>query len=160
MTRPRASWYLSLGAVALAAAVLVTPLWVMQPFRAQGPTELALALKVLRFAPWLLALAGLLALAAVRRAWPRGWLRRCGTLVAVLLVGGAAAASRVNVFEQMFRPIAAPRFAPIAASGLPGEVVVMAVKVGEATRAYPVEVMAYHHVLNDVVGDTPLVVTY
>ena len=45
-------------------------------------------------------------------------------------------------------------------TGLPGEAIVMAVRVGERSRAYPVEVMAYHHVLNDVVGDTPLVVTY
>lgn len=160
MPRPRSSWYLSLGAVVLTLAVLVAPLWVMRPFRAQGPTELALALGVLRYAPWLLAAGAILAALALRRAWPRGWLRRAGAIAAALIVGAGAYAARVNVFERMFHPLPSPTFAPIAASGLPGAVIAMTVEIGGRTRAYPVEVMAYHHVLNDQVGDTALVVTY
>lgn len=160
MVRPRSSWYLSLGAVILTLAVLVTPLWVMRPFRAQGPTELALALGVLRHAPWLSAAAALLAALALRRAWPRGGWRRVGALAAALAVGAGAYASRINVFERIFHPLPGPTFAPIAASGLPGEVIAMTVESGGRTRAYPVEVMAYHHVLNDEVGGVPLVVTY
>jgi hypothetical protein len=37
---------------------------------------------------------------------------------------------------------------------------VLAVKVGAERRAYPVAIMAYHHILNDSLGGTPLVVTY
>jgi hypothetical protein len=37
---------------------------------------------------------------------------------------------------------------------------VMAVKFGADTRAYPIVEMAYHHVLNDTVGGVPIVVTY
>jgi hypothetical protein len=37
---------------------------------------------------------------------------------------------------------------------------VLAVKVGAEQRAYPVVIMAYHHILNDSLGGTPLVVTY
>jgi hypothetical protein len=150
---------LSLSAVALALAVLVTPVWVMRPFRAQGPTELAVALGVLRFQPWLMLAAAALAVWAVARAWPRGWLRRSGTLLALAVVLAAAGLSRVNVFEQMFAPLPGPRFAAATTAELPAEAIVMAVRVGEP-RAYPVHVMAYHHVVNDVVGDTPLVVTY
>lgn len=51
----RRAWTLSLLAVVIALATLMTPPMVMMPFRAQGPTELAIALAVLRFAPLLLA---------------------------------------------------------------------------------------------------------
>ncbi|PCC74198.1 Protein of unknown function [Nannocystis exedens] len=151
---------LGLGAVLLAAATLITPLWVMRPFRPQGPTELAVALWVLRFGPWLLLGAGLLAVAAVVRAWPGGWWRRSGAVAMLLLTLGAGGLSRINVFEKMFEPMPAPRFAGASESSLPDDAIVMAVRVGAAARAYPVEVMAYHHVLNDVVGDQPIGVTY
>ena len=150
----------SLLAVLVAVATVVTPYWVMQPFRPQGPRELALALGLLRWAPWLLAGALLLAVWMVARAWRLGWLRRSGTTMALLLVVAAAAGSRVNLFEQMFAPLPGPSFVAAAGAPLPAEDVVMAVRVGGVARAYPVPIMAYHHVLNDDVGGVPLVVTY
>ena len=151
---------LGLGGLLVALAVLIMPLYVMRPFRPQGPTELAVALWVLRLAPWLLAGAGVLVVAAVVRAWPGGWWRRIGATLMLLVTIAAGGLSQINVFETMFAPLPEPRFASVSATGLPSDVSVMAVRVGERSRAYPVEVMAYHHVLNDVVGDTPLVVTY
>ena len=151
---------LGLGGLLVALAVLITPLYVMRPFRPQGPTELAVALWVLRLAPWLLTGAGALVVAAVVRAWPGGWWRRIGATLMLLVTIGAGALSQINVFETMFAPLPVPRFAGVKETGLPSEAIVMAVRVGETARAYPVEVMAYHHVLNDVVGETPLVVTY
>lgn len=151
---------LGLGAVLVALATLITPLWVMRPFRPQGEGELAVALWVLRFGPWLLLGAGSMAVAAVVRAWPGGRGPRVGAVVMLLLTAGAGALSRVNVFERMFAPLPAPRFTAAGASELPGEAIVMAVRVGDQVRAYPVEVMAYHHVLNDVVGEVPIAVTY
>lgn len=151
---------LGLGALLVALATLITPLWVMRPFRPQGPTELAVALWVLRFGPWLLVGAGLMAAAAVVRAWPGGWWRRIGAVVMLVLTLGAGGLSRINVFEKMFQPMPAPRFAAASESGLPDAAIVMAVRVGEQARAYPVEVMAYHHVLNDDVGGAAIVVTY
>jgi hypothetical protein len=37
---------------------------------------------------------------------------------------------------------------------------VMAVRLGNNARAYPISQMAYHHILNDVVADIPIAVTY
>ena len=156
----------SLLAVLAALTVLITPIWVMRPFRSQGPTELAVALTTLRIAPWLLALAAALALWMVIRAWPlvsprwRGWSRRVGTVLALLLVLAAAALARINPYEQMFAPLPGPTFVAVAdAPWAPGDVM-MTVRTGDTVRGYPVRVMAYHHVLNDTVGETPLVVTY
>lgn len=160
MSKRRPFVFMSLGAVVVALVTLVAPVWVMQPFRPQGATELTVALWVLRLAPWLLLAAVGLAIAAVVRAWPGGWWRRAGALLMLTVVIGAGALAQVNVFEKMFAPLSAPRFASAGESGLPGEAIVMAVCEGRQARAYPVEVMAYHHVLNDTVGGTPLVVTY
>lgn len=160
MSNRRPFFLIGLVAVVVAVATLVAPLWVMQPFRPQGATELRVALWVLRLAPWLLLAAGGLAMLAVVRAWPGGWWRRAGALVMLIVVVAAGGLAQINVFEEMFAPLAAPRFAGASASGLPEEAIVMAVREGGEARAYPVEVMAYHHVLNDAVGGRPLVVTY
>lgn len=81
-------------------------------------------------------------------------------MFALLLVIGATGLARINIFEQMFAPMRGPQFAAAASAGMEADTIVMTVAQGAARRAYPVHVMAYHHVLNDVVGETPLVVTY
>lgn len=157
----------SLLAVLAALTVLITPIWVMRPFRSQGPTELAVALTTLRIAPWVLALAAALALWMVIRAWPlasssrrRGWSRRIGTVLALLLVLAAAALARINPYEQMFAPLPGPTFVAVAdAPWAPGDVM-MTVRTGDTVRGYPVRVMAYHHVLNDELAGRRIVVTY
>lgn len=156
----------SLLAVVVALVALVTPIWVMRPFRSQGSTELAVALATLRVAPWVLAAMALLALWMVVRAWPLasprwlGWARRVGTVLALLVVLAAGALSRVNPFEQMFAPLPGPTFVAVAEAPWAADDVMMTVRVGDETRGYPVRVMAYHHVLNDELGGRPLVVTY
>jgi hypothetical protein len=37
---------------------------------------------------------------------------------------------------------------------------VIAVRFGSDARAYPINMMGYHHIVNDVVGGIPVVVTY
>ena len=150
----------SLLAVVVAVATLVTPYWVMRPFRPQGPVELEVALWTLRLAPWLFIAAVVLALWACVRAWPRGWSRRVTAVLALLLVGAAAAGSRINLFEEMFAPMSGATFVAARGAPLPADDIVMTVRVGEAARAYPVRIMAYHHVLNDELGGAPLVITY
>ncbi len=156
----------SLLAVIVALAMLITPLWVMQPFRSQGATELAVALGTLRIAPWVLGVAVALALWMVIRAWPLVsprwllWTRRLGTVLALLLVLAAAALSRINPYEQMFAPLPGPTFVAVADAPWSPDDVMMTVRIDETVRAYPVRVMAYHHVLNDDLAGHPLVVTY
>jgi len=156
----------SLLAVLLAAAALITPYWVMRPFRSQGDTELSVALGTLRIAPWVLAATLALALWMTIRAWPMisprwlAWSRRIGTLLALLVVLAATALSRINPFEQMFAPIPGPTFVAIADAPWAPDDVLMTVRVNDTVRAYPVRVMAYHHVLNDELAGRPLVVTY
>ena len=37
---------------------------------------------------------------------------------------------------------------------------VLGIRLGGDSRAYPISLMAYHHLVNDVVAGQPLVVTY
>jgi hypothetical protein len=160
MSRPRPALVWSLLAVLVAIAAVITPYWVMRPFRPQGAGELQVALVVLRLAPWLLVGAAGVTVWMLARVWSRGWLRRIGACVAVLLVLACGAASRINLFEQMFAPMRAPSFVAVAGAPLPADEVVMAVRVGAEARGYPVRILAYHHIVNDELGEVPLVATY
>jgi hypothetical protein len=67
---------------------------------------------------------------------------------------------RQNYFEWMFNPIAAAGFVSAGNTHLPDSEMVMTLQVGSDARAYPIAQMAYHHILNDTVGNEPVVVTY
>ncbi len=54
-----------------------------------------------------------------------------------------------------------PAFAlPSEAPWVKAENPVLAVTVGDATHVYPVHLMEYHQIVNDRIGETPVVVTY
>lgn len=70
------------------------------------------------------------------------------------LLEGGPARDAIHSVDQ-------PTFAsPEQASWVRGDTPVIGVSVGGEARAYPVHVMEYHQVVNDVVGGIPLVVTY
>jgi hypothetical protein len=60
----------------------------------------------------------------------------------------------------MFHPIPGPQFLAQSESKLDPKEMIMSVRLGGDDRAYPISQMAYHHVLNDVVGGVPIAVTY
>lgn len=161
MTNPRL-WYLLTACAGLALVCALYPIYVIRPFRAQGPQELEAALLVMRFRPvlTLLCLGG-----AVLAGWRlrNGLARRPGQWaagVAVVLTLLATIAVRVNVFEMMFHPVDQPTFLAAAEAKLDADEMVLAVQQRGAARAYPVRAIAYHHIVNDVVGGVPLVATY
>lgn len=156
-------WSLCLGAcVLLSFAALGYPLYVIRPFRAQGVHELAAALAVLRFRPFLEAALMIAALLALFFYWrlERRILRRSAAVAAALAVCGFALLSRVNVYELMFHPLERPSFSPAATAKLDGDEKVIAVNIGGAARAYPVRGMSYHHIVNDTLGGVPIAATY
>jgi len=120
-----------------------------------------MAMAVRHFAPWgtVAALAVCLALAFL--LWESDNRRRKIVLSVVLvLVAFSAVMSRLNYFEWMFHPINSAQFETEAASKLESGEMIMAVRLGDDARAYPIREMAYHHILNDVVAGMPVAVTY
>jgi hypothetical protein len=87
------------------------------------------------------------------------WLKASLALT-LLVVTFSAVMARLNYFEWMFHPIAGAQFLAQSDSKLDPKEMIMAVRLGNDARAYPISQMAYHHVLNDVVGDVPIAVTY
>jgi hypothetical protein len=146
----------------VAAAALVYPMYVIRPFRHQAPRELLIALAVWRYRPFVMILCALTSFAAVAWYWAREtrWLRRIGSAAGVLAVSAVALLSRVNVYEIMFHPAGNPSFSTIDQSKLDADEKVIAVSIGTEARAYPIRIISYHHVINDIVDGVPIVATY
>ena len=154
--------FVLLACLAVSLISVAYPIYVIRPFRHQGPRELALALAVIRFRPAitvLSALAAILALIASWRAQPLKW-RRVLHAAGAALVVVLAFLARVNVYELMFHPVVRPSFTAAHEVKLDGAEKVIAVRIGREARAYPIRDIAYHHVVNDVLGGAAIVATY
>ena len=155
------SWLLFLVSGLTAFGLVAVPAFIIWPFRHQTPWALTLAMALRQRA----ALGTLLILpVCLLFAWVL-WRsdRLLHTVVigmVVLLATISAVMARLNYFEWMFHPIDSPQFVAESASKLaPGEMI-LSVRFGSEARAYPISQMAYHHVLNDLVGNVPIAVTY
>ena len=80
--------------------------------------------------------------------------------VPLIVVTFSAVMSRLNYFEWMFHPVGNAQFEAESSSKLDAKEMILAVRYGADARAYPISQMAYHHILNDVVGGVPIAVTY
>lgn len=153
---------LMLACIFVSLFCVIYPVYVIRPFRSQGARELLSALFVLRFRSAVTILSGLAALAALAGYWraqPGRWWRALATLGAAF-VCLLAALARVNIYELMFHPDLHPAFAPAAQMKLDKDEKVIAVKVGNTARAYPIRNISYHHVINDVLDKVAIVATY
>jgi len=161
MTR-RTMWVTLAVATGIAAASVVIPVFVIMPFRAQSESGLAFSYALRRWAPVVTTIA--LVMGWVLGAWlvrsGAGW-RRALPLLPVALVTGSAWFARQNHFEWMFAPLPNAGYvrAPEAGFVKPDDMVLGVVVNGDAV-AYPVNQLAYHHVINDEVGGVPIVATY
>jgi Protein of unknown function (DUF3179) len=150
-------WIFAFGTFAL----FFIPAFIIRPFRYQSPRALALAFEVKAIAPVATVVLALVSLLLGWILWSRtSQIQRVFLSLGILLAAGSAVMSRLNYFEWMFHPIQTPGFLSAQNAKLdPGEMI-MAVRFGNDARAYPIVQMAYHHVFNDEVGGTPIVVTY
>jgi hypothetical protein len=154
-------WILFSVSALTAIGMFLVPAFIIRPFRHQAPRELLLAMSLRQRAPLFTlvsALAGFIMTCALWRISSR-W-GKAVIALAMLIVTFSAVMARLNYFEWMFHPIAGPQFLVQSESKLDPKEMIMAVRVAEDARAYPIGQMAYHHVLNDVVGGVPIAVTY
>ena len=142
-------------------ALFVIPAFIIRPFHQQAPRALWLAMAIKERAPLPALVAGVVCLALTLALWGTAsrW-RRVGLGAGMLLIAVSATMTRLNYFEWMFHPVRQPGFDSIAKSKLDAGEMVLALAFHNDARAYPVEEMAYHHIVNDVVGGVPVVVTY
>ena len=139
------------------------PALIIRPFKHQSESGLMSAIYVKQIAPIVSVITAAGVLFLVVKLWrPSRWLARTGLALAITLSAAPAVMVRANYFEWMFQPIRVAGFTSTKDPQLQlaDSEMVMTVRIGADSRAYPIRQMAYHHVLNDTVGGEPIVVTY
>jgi len=156
-------WVLLVSLTLISFAGVLVPALLIQPFKLQTPERLRLSYTLRHSSPAITLIA--LALASVigislwnqtRRWWRKGLL--LSLFVPLLL---AAWFARQNHFEWMFKPLPNAAFAKVNdASFVSDGDMVLAVEMNGDAAAYPVRQIAYHHVVQDMIGGIPVLVTY
>lgn len=158
----RLAWLLLITFAVIAFLAFAYPMYVIRPFRAQRSRELALALAVRSWGPPIAIAAAAGALGASVALWKRSTskLPRIAIACAAVLAIAFAVLSHVNVYEMMFHRIDSPDVIAAAEAKIDDDDMVLAIEVEGMSRAYPVRMLAYHHIANDVLGRVPIVSTY
>jgi hypothetical protein len=142
-------------------AVLAAPVLILHPFKEETLRGLTIAYGLKRWGLLIDLLAIAAAIVVAMRLWSGRWWRKTIVSIAVIVMIAASALARFNHFEKMFRPLPQPKFAAVSdAKFVDAGDMVMTVAHGAEAAAYPIRQLAYHHIVQDVVGGLPLVVTY
>ena len=160
--RRRLAWALLLILTIAVLSSVIIPVRLIMPFSPQSPPGLQLAYTLRHWSPLFSLFAMFGAIALVLWLW-RGsrWWRRAILVVALIPIFAATWFARQNHFEWMFNPLPNPAYAKSNDAGFVGDSdMVMAVENQGEAVAYPIRLMAYHHLVQDTVGGTPLVATY
>jgi hypothetical protein len=159
----RLGWLLLLILVGVALAVVAAPVWIIQPFKPQTDRGLAVSYALRRWSPVLTLSALVISSGLVVWLWSgsRRWIARIVLAILLLPVLATVWFAHQNHFEWMFNPLTNSAYAyAIDASFVGEQDMVLAVENNGEAVAYPVRLMAYHHVVGDTVGGTPIVATY
>src|SRR3954454_20984977 len=101
--------------IAIVMVIVLTPVFLIMPFKAQTPRIMEVSYLIRRWSPLVTILATLLTLALTIRLWLGGrWWSR---ILLVLLLAPVLAATwlaRQNHFEWMFNPLPNPAYATAA----------------------------------------------
>lgn len=157
----RSLWILLLVAALIGTAAFFIPAYIIRPFTHQTARGLFWAMAIRDRAPIVSLLSAVVCFALAVPLWPglRTW-RKAYLILPLIVVTFSAVMSRLNYFEWMFHPVDSAQFEPESSSKLDTKEMILAVRYGDDARAYPISQMAYHHILNDVVGGVPIAVTY
>jgi len=155
-------WLMLFVLVVAVLAIVLTPVFLIMPFKAQTPRIMEVSYVMRRWSPLLTVLFSLLILTLTLGLWIGGrWWSRIMLVILLLPVFGVTWLARQNHFEWMFKPLPNPAYAKTAdAKFINDNDRVLAVTIGDESVAYPIRLMGYHHVVQDTIGGTPIVVTY
>lgn len=159
----KTAWLLLLLTVAVAFTFIFVPVYLIQPFAPQTPRSVEISYFLKTWSPTATAILALAAIAMSIVIWMRSrrWYSRAPLILPLFLIFVFAWFARQNHFEWMFNPLGASDFARAADVDFIGDdEMVLAVNINGDAVAYPVSLMAYHHIAQDVVGGTPITATY
>lgn len=156
-------WLILFATLAIAFAVVFIPVWIIQPFKPQTTRGVEVSYLLRRFAPWITLVALVLGFLLLVKLWmgSRRWWKKALLVIILIPLLASTWFARRNHFEWMFNPLANAAYAKIHDAGFVGaDDVVLAIEINGEATAYPVRLLAYHHLVEDVVGGTPIVATY
>jgi hypothetical protein len=142
---------------------VATPVFLIMPFKSQAPWMLAVSHFLKAWAPWVTAIGLALGAGLVFRLWPlaAGSWQRTLAIAALVPLAGATWFARQNHFEWMFAPLTDPAYVRGAAADfVKPDDMVLGVALNGDIAAWPVNQLAYHHVVNTEVGGVPIAATY
>ena len=155
-------WIFLLLITLIALAIVIIPVWLIQPFKPQSSRALEVSYVIRNWSPTVTVIVMCLGVFLVMRLG-RGsrWLKRALLVIALVPLLASTWFARQNHFEWMFNPLATAAYARAnEAAFIDDSDIVIAVESNGEAVAYPVRLMAYHHLVQDVVGGTPIVSTY
>ena len=160
--RRKLVWLMLFVLVVIVVAIVLAPVFLIMPFKAQTPRIMEISYLMRRWSPAVTALGSLLILTLTITLWLGGrWWGRIALVILLVPVFAATWLARQNHFEWMFNPLPDPAYAKAAGvTFINDDDRVMSVAIGNEAVAYPIRLMGYHHVVQDTVGGTPLVATY
>lgn len=89
---------------------------------------------------------------SILRAWPLTDFKQCTVPISQVRSGGPG--------KDGIRSIEMPKFQPINLSSLADAEPVITVSFNGEARTYPLQILIWHEIVNDVVGGVPVAVTY
>ena len=161
-TSKRWLWLATITTTIVAVAIIALPTFTIMPFKAQSASGVEWSYHLRRWSPFVTALAALVFIALCMKLW-RGarWYGRVAICVLFLPLAAVTWFARQNHFEWMFNPLPNAAYASVSeTNSVADNEMVMTVALNGEVAAYPVRQMAYHHVINDVVGSQPITATY
>ena len=161
--RRRLTWLLLPTLLLLSIGLVAVPVFLIQPFRPQTQRALEVSFALRRWSPIATAIIFISATVIVLWFWnhARRWWRKALLVLFLTLTFLPAWFARQNHFEWMFNPLRHSSYVKTNDAGFVRDSdMVLAVLINHEAVAYPVRLMAYHHVVQDVVGGTPICATY
>lgn len=159
----KSGWLLLLLAVVAGFTFIFVPVYLIQPFAPQTPRSVEISYILKAWSPTVTAILALAAIALSIVIWMRSrrWYSKVPLILPLFLIFMFAWFARQNHFEWMFNPLGSSDFARAGDVDFVGDdEMVLAVNINGDAVAYPVSLMAYHHIAQDVVGGTPITATY
>jgi len=159
----KTAWSILLLITAIVVAMVFTPVWFIKPFSVQTEKQLEISYFLRSWSPILTLVFSIAAvgLAFIIRKNSKRWYGKIALIVPLLIVFSFTWFARQNHFEWMFNPLENARFAKVSETDfVADDEMVLAVKVNDDAAAFPVRQMAYHHIVQDVVGGMPITATY
>jgi len=152
--------YLLAGGAAMYLAI--KPYRIIHPKLPQTPEGLEFVYQLKQWTVFVIPILLVICLAILVLLWQKSrWWTKLLSVICLAPAGFAVWLVNTNPFEMMFNPLPKPEFVKIEeVDFVNDEDMVIAVNIGQESVAYPIRQMAYHHIVQDIVGGVPIAVTY